>query len=149
MRCSLCFAEDTRVVDSRPSDRGAAIRRRRECSACGHRFTTYERAELTIRVRKRSGDLEAFDHRKIRRGVESALADRPVLENTIDRIVARVEAMAAAQGPEISADEIGRVVLAELRKTDEVAYLRFASVYKEFTGAQDFEREMAALEDDV
>lgn len=147
MRCSLCFTEDTRVVDSRPSDRGAAIRRRRECSACGHRFTTYERAELTIRVRKRSGEVEPFDPRKIRRGVESALADRPVPGDTIDGIVARVEAMAAAEGPEISADEIGKVVLAELRNADEVAYLRFASVYKEFTGAEDFEREMAALED--
>ena len=148
MRCPLCTADDTRVIDSRPSDGGAAIRRRRQCIECGHRFTTYERAAVTITVVKRDGVLEPFDARKIRSGVESALADRPVPPDTIDRIVSRVEAMAAAGGSSISADEIGRVVLSGLREADEVAYLRFASVYKEFQGARDFEREMAALEDD-
>jgi len=114
---------------------------------CGHRFTTYERAVVVLTVRKRDGAIEDFDQRKIRRGVESALADRPVPADTIDRIVSRVEAMAADEGPEITADAVGREVLAGLREADEVAYLRFASVYKEFQGARDFEREMAALEE--
>jgi transcriptional repressor NrdR len=148
MRCPLCETEDTRVVDSRPSDGGAAIRRRRECAVCGHRFTTYERAVAAITVRKRDGRIEDFDPRKIRRGVESALADRPVPADTIDRIVSRVEVMATIEGPQIEADAVGREVLAGLRAADEVAYLRFASVYKEFQGASDFEREMAALEEE-
>jgi transcriptional repressor NrdR len=116
--------------------------------ACGHRFTTYERPVVAITVRKRDGGLQDFDADKIRRGLSRALADRTVPEGTVERIVAAVEAMAAADGPEISADAIGREVLAGLRNADEVAYLRFASVYKEFQGAQDFEREMAALESD-
>jgi transcriptional repressor NrdR len=148
MNCPLCATEDTRVVDSRPSDGGATIRRRRECTTCGHRFTTYERYALFITVRKRDGLIEDFDPAKIRRGVESALADRPVPPDTIAKILARVEATAAADGPEVAADAIGREVLAGLREADEVAYLRFASVYKDFQGAQDFEREMAALEQD-
>ena len=147
MRCPLCAADDTRVIDSRPSDGGAAIRRRRRCVTCGHRFTTYERAALTIFVRKRSGAVEPFEPFKVRRGMEHALADRPGSEGAIDQAVAVVEAAGAAQGGEISADEIGRIVLESLRQVDEVAYLRFASVYKEFQGARDFEREMAALED--
>ena len=101
---------------------------------------------MSLRVRKRDGSIQPFDAAKVRRGLESALADRPVAAATIDEIVARVEA-AAAEGPEIDADEIGRIVLEGLRAVDEVAYLRFASVYKEFEGAEDFEREMAALED--
>ena len=146
MNCPQCATEDTRVVDSRPSDGGATIRRRRECTMCGHRFTTYERYALSITVRKRNGSIEGFDPGKIRRGVESALADRPVPPDTIAKILARVEATAAADGPEVAADAIGREVLAGLREADEVAYLRFASVYKDFQGAQDFEREMAELE---
>jgi transcriptional repressor NrdR len=102
---------------------------------------------VTLVVRKRDGSLEAYDSRKIRRGVENALADRPVPPDTIDAILARIEAAGHSHGPEVSADEIGREVLAGLREVDEVAYLRFASVYKEFQGASDFEREMAALEE--
>lgn len=148
MRCPRCATEDTRVIDSRPSDAGSAIRRRRVCTACGHRFTTYERPAVVLTVRKRDGSIQEFDPSKIRRGVESALADRPVPSDTIDKIVGRVEAIAAEEGPEIEADAIGREVLAGLRAADEVAYLRFASVYKDFQDAQDFEREMAALEED-
>ena len=147
MRCVICGADDTRVVDSRPSEGGLSIRRRRECISCQHRFTTYERAAVTLVVRKRDGSLEAYDPRKIRRGVENALADRPVPAGTIDTILARIEAAGHSNGPEVSADEIGREVLMGLREVDEVAYLRFASVYKEFQGASDFEREMASMEE--
>ena len=98
-------------------------------------------------VRKRDGRREAFDASKVARGLEITLADRPVAQEQFDEIVARVAAQARRAGPEVSADDIGRAVLAQLREVDEVAYLRFASVYKEFQGAGDFHREMEALED--
>ena len=147
MQCPQCQTDDTRVIDSRPADANTVIRRRRACQVCGYRFTTYERAAPTVLVRKRSGLIEPFDGRKIRGGVESALADRPVAADTIDRIIGRAEALAEAGKGEVNAEEIGQIVLEELRSVDEVAYLRFASVYKEFQGAADFEREVAALED--
>ncbi len=146
MRCPLCATEDTRVIDSRPAEGGGAIRRRRECLVCGERFTTFERPVILATVVKRGGRKEAFDREKIRRGLESALADRPVSDGTVDDIVARIEASARAGSALVTSDELGKAVLAELRNVDEVAYLRFASVYKEFQGASDFEREAAALE---
>ncbi len=146
MRCPLCATEDTKVIDSRPAENGGAIRRRRECLVCGERFTTFERPVIVATVVKRSGRNEAFDREKIRRGLEFALADRPVPEGTVDDIVARIEASARAGSAHVTSQELGKAVLAELRDVDEVAYLRFASVYKEFQGASDFEREAAALE---
>lgn len=146
MHCPLCNSQTTRVIDSRPVEGGTAIRRRRVCTECAHRFTTYEQAVVTIRVRKRSGAVEPFDARKLRRGLESALADRPVPHDTVEAIVREIEAEGSAAGQALTTDDIGRLVLEHLRQIDEVAYLRFASVYKEFQGAQDFEREMAALE---
>ncbi len=145
MRCPLCLTDDTRVIDSRPVDSGTAIRRRRECAECGHRFTTYER--IALLVRKRDGRSEAFDPRKVRRGIERALADRPVGTGTIDAIVDRAEGLYTSGTGTVTASDIGDAVLLGLREVDEVAYLRFASVYKEFQGARDFEREAAALED--
>ena len=148
MRCPFCSSDDTRVVDSRPSADGAVIRRRRECPQCGNRFTTYERMELgVVTVVKRDGRREPFDPFKVRRGVEAALADRPIDPGAVDHLVQRVQAEVSLTGPVISADQLGHLVLGALRDLDEVAYLRFASVYKEFQGARDFEREMAALED--
>jgi transcriptional repressor NrdR len=146
MRCPLCATEDTRVIDSRPAESGGAIRRRRECLVCGERFTTFERPVIGATVVKRSGRREAFDREKVRRGLESALADRPIPEGTIDDIVARIEASARGGSALVTSDELGKAVLAELRDLDDVGYLRFASVYKEFQGAGDFEREAAALE---
>ncbi len=122
------------------------IRRRRECVACGERFTTFERSIATTTVVKRSGMREPFDREKIRRGLDSALADRPVPGGSIDGIVERIEASSRGGSGVVTSDELGRAVLSELRELDEVAYLRFASVYKEFQGARDFEREVAALE---
>ncbi len=146
MRCPLCATEDTRVIDSRPAEDGGAIRRRRECLVCGERFTTFERPVIGVTVVKRSGRREAFDREKVRRGLESALADRPVPEGAVDDIVARIETSARGGSALVTSDELGKAVLAELRDLDDVAYLRFASVYKEFQGARDFEREAAALE---
>jgi transcriptional repressor NrdR len=147
MRCPFCGAEDTRVVDSRPAEGGATIRRRRACEQCNNRFTTYERREAVLMVRKRDGRVEPFSPDKVRAGIAKALADRDIAEGALDAVVAQVEAYVEDRGPEVSSEEIGHQVLEGLRRLDEVAYLRFASVYKEFEGAQDFEREMAAMED--
>jgi transcriptional repressor NrdR len=148
MRCPFCGADDTRVVDSRPADGGRAIRRRRECLECGERFTTYERREPTVMVRKRDGSLQAFQSEKVGRGLASAVADRAVPADSLEDLVREIEVFVHDHGPVVSSDEIGRAVLRGLRQVDETSYLRFASVYKEFTGASDFEREMAALEED-
>ena len=147
MRCPHCGEEDTRVVDSRPAEGGAAIRRRRSCEQCEQRFTTYERRERALIVRKRDGRAEPFDAAKVRAGISRAMADRDAASDAVDAAVARIEAFAEEHGPEVTAEEIGHRVLQELRDIDEVAYLRFASVYKDFAGASDFSREVQSLEE--
>lgn len=146
MRCPECGHDDSRVIDSRPVERGAAIRRRRVCEVCEARFTTYERAVGQKSVRKRSGRIEAFDAEKMRRGVEAALANRPVPARAVDQLLEEVEAEVQATVGPIPTERIGRLVLARLRVLDEVAYLRFASVYREFQGAEDFSQALAELE---
>jgi len=146
MLCPACSATDTRVIDSRPAENGLSIRRRRECDVCSHRFTTYERLEPQLMVRKRNGRLEAFSAAKLASGISAALADRPVSGSDIQVLVEDVERSLRSLGPQVTSEEIGREVLDRLRALDEVAYLRFASVYKEFQGAADFEKEMAELE---
>lgn len=146
MRCPECRADETRVIDSRPADDGTAIRRRRTCEMCDTRFTTYERYERVQMVRKRSGELEPFDSTKLSAGVGAALADRPASATEVSSLVGEVEEMIRARGGTVESEDIGRAVLEKLRVVDEVAYLRFASVYKEFQGTEDFEREMAALD---
>lgn len=146
MRCPECGHADSRVLDSRPVEHGAAIRRRRVCEHCEGRFTTYERAVGQRGVRKRNGRIEAFDAEKLRRGVEAAVANRPVAPRAVDVLLEEVEAeIQGAVGPVPSA-EIGRLVLERLRILDEVAYLRFASVYREFRDASDFSQAVAELE---
>jgi transcriptional repressor NrdR len=143
MRCPWCDADDDRVVDSRPADAGGAIRRRRECHACGRRFTTYERIEeVGLVVRKRTGLKEPFDRQKVEAGIRKALAGRPVSNLQIDQIVGRIELRLRRRGPEITSRQVGTEVLAALQRVDEVAYLRFASVYKDFQAITDFEREL-------
>jgi transcriptional repressor NrdR len=146
MLCPSCGAADTRVIDSRPAENGAAIRRRRECEVCGHRFTTYERLEPQLMVLKRSGRLEPYSPAKLASGISAALADRPVSGSDVEAVVDEIEDAVALAGPQVTSEEIGRLVLDHLRELDEVAYLRYASVYKEFQGAADFEKEMAELE---
>lgn len=147
MLCQMCRSAETKVIDSRAADEGRSIRRRRQCLDCGHRFTTYERAAYQPLVRKREGQLEPFSPDKVRAGIEQALADRPVPTGTVEALVTEAESLFGPETTVISAGAIGDVVLAGLRAVDEVAYLRFASVYKDFSGAEDFEREMAALEE--
>ena len=122
-----------------------AIRRRRECESCSARFTTYERTEVTRRVRKRSGTIEPFDTAKLTAGLRSALAERPVPETAIDDIVSSVIDRLFIGSAPVESSAIGNVVLEHLKELDTVAYLRFASVYEEFEGAEDFEHALAEL----
>jgi transcriptional repressor NrdR len=137
---------ETRVIDSRPAENGSSVRRRRECEQCETRFTTYERLEPQLMVLKRSGSLEPFSPAKLASGISAALADRPVSGSDIQAVVSGIEESVQSAGPQVSSEDIGRMVLDHLRGLDEVAYLRYASVYKEFQGAADFEKEMAELE---
>lgn len=135
------------MVDSRSADDGAAVRRRRACLDCGNRFTTFERSELrVVYVRKRSGQRVLFERRKITTGVVAATKGRPVQREEVERIAEEIEALASRAEPLMTTEEIGRAVLERLRQHDHVAYLRFASVYKGFDGAEDFARELRLLE---
>jgi transcriptional repressor NrdR len=146
MRCVWCGSPDTRVVDSRSSESGGAIRRRRECLACGRRFTTFERAEgLRLTVIKRDGTREPYDRAKVAAGVTKAIKNRPITEEQVDRLTSSVEEGLRRRGPEVTTNEVGLEVLSALRQLDEVAYMRFASVYKDFQELTDFERELGLL----
>jgi transcriptional repressor NrdR len=150
VRCPYCTADRDRVVDSRPAEGGTAIRRRRECRACGRRFSTYERAEGTpLGVRKRGGHLEPYDRGKILAGIEKATKNLALQADAARRATAAVEARLRGLGVrEIASEDVGREVLDVLRELDPVAYMRFASVYKGFTSPDDFRRELAVLEKD-
>ena len=146
MRCPACSSLDDKVVDSRTADDGAAIRRRRECLACGRRFTTYERLEeAPLVVLKRSGGREPFRRSKLEAGVLAAAKNRPVTAAQVEALAAEVDEVLRIDGPELPSARIGAIVLDRLRALDEVAYLRFASVYKGFEGPGDFEREVGLL----
>jgi transcriptional repressor NrdR len=146
VRCPSCRADDTKVVDSRATDDGAAIRRRRSCPDCGFRFTTYERMEeVPLVVVKRSGAKEPFDRAKIVSGVRSAAKGRPVSADQIDALATEVEDAMRLEGPEVTTAQVGLAVLDALRVLDEVVYMRFASVYKGFGAADDFQRELNLL----
>jgi transcriptional repressor NrdR len=147
MRCPYCATEEDKVVDSRVAEDARAIRRRRECLGCGRRYTTFERAEETpLLVVKRNGVEEPFDRQKIAEGLISACKNRPVTLAAIEALSEDVEEAMRAQNvrPVPSAD-IGREVLERVRELDDVAYLRFASVYKDFQELNDFERELGQL----
>ena len=146
MRCPWCGVDDDRVVDSRPADGGSAIRRRRQCAACGRRFSTYERVErVGLMVRKRDGTVEPFDREKLTSGIGKATKNRPVSSIELEEVVDRIERRLRRKGPEVTSEQVGIEVLQALRKLDEVAYLRFASVYKDFQELTDFERELGTL----
>ena len=149
MHCPVCRHDDTKVIDSRSAEAGTAIRRRRSCPECAYRFTTYERLEgAPLMVLKRSGVREPFDRAKVIFGVRSACKGRPVDEMQVDALAEMVEddmRLAQAGGNEITSSTVGHAVLERLKALDEVAYVRFASVYKNFDGAADFSRELALL----
>jgi transcriptional repressor NrdR len=144
MHCPFCRHPDSRVVDSRETDEGQAIRRRRSCPECGRRFTTVETAVLA--VVKRSGVTEPFSREKVIKGVRRACQGRQVDDDALNLLAQQVEdAVRATGSPEVPSNEVGLAILGPLRELDEVAYLRFASVYRGFTSAEDFEREIKAL----
>src|SRR6188474_3570172 len=144
MHCPFCRHADTRVVDSRTADDGLSIRRRRECPECGRRFTTVETASLS--VLKRSGVSEPFSREKVVSGVKKACQGRPVSDDDLAVLAQRVEESIRAHGQaEINALDIGLAILPPLRELDEIAYLRFASVYRAFESLEDFESEISLL----
>jgi transcriptional repressor NrdR len=146
MHCPSCHAEDTKVVDSRLAEEGAAVRRRRQCLSCAHRFTTFERVdEVPLVVVKADGRHEPFDRAKIIAGITAATKGRAVEATVIEQIAVSIEDSLRLQGSEVSSAQIGLAVLDRLRTVDEVAYLRFASVYKNFDAAADFHREIELL----
>jgi transcriptional repressor NrdR len=146
VRCPFCSTDDDRVVDSRIAEDGVAIRRRRECSACSQRYTTFERIEeVVLYVIKRSGEREPFNRAKILGGIRSACKNRPVDDDAMSAIVEKIEESLRLLNRDISSDEIGVATLEALRGLDEVAYVRFASVYKGFEEANDFAREIGML----
>ncbi|MBI1181415.1 MAG: transcriptional repressor NrdR [Alphaproteobacteria bacterium] len=150
MRCPFCGNEETQVKDSRPSEDGSAIRRRRHCPACGARFTTFERVQLReLTVIKKTGRRVPFDRDKLARSINVALRKRPVeperVERLINGIVRRLESMGES---DVSSDLIGELVMEGLAGLDQVAYVRFASVYKNFREAKDFEEFIGALDGD-
>ena len=147
MRCPYCGGEDTQVKDSRPTEDGAAIRRRRICSACGGRFTTFERVQLReLTVVKRSGRRVPFDRDKLMRSVQIACRKRPVDPDRIERMVSGIVRQLESLGEaEISSEQIGELIMEGLKTLDDVAYVRFASVYRNFREAKDFETLLGEL----
>ncbi|HEY1067106.1 MAG TPA: transcriptional regulator NrdR [Pirellulales bacterium] len=150
MKCPFCTSDNDRVVDSRASQDGQSIRRRRECLACRRRYTTYERLEEPVmRVVKRNGTRVPFDREKLLRGLRTACAKRPVDDARLEIIAGQIETMLSDRGEgEVSTHEIGELVLDYLKDLDEVAYMRFASVYRKFDEAKDFFDEADSLTTD-
>lgn len=148
MRCPYCDQLDNRVLDSRLADDGHSIRRRRQCDGCGKRFTTYERAEEALMVVvKKDGRREKFDRRKLLNGLVRACEKRPVTFEQIETMAGTIEHQLRQKGEsEITSDEVGQLVMDQLSKTDGVAYVRFASVYKEFKDVSKFAEELKILE---
>ena len=151
MHCPFCQHNDTRVIDSRETDDGATIRRRRECPHCGERFNTFETAELKLPTVVKSGDRrESFDERKLRTSFERALQKRPVATHDVDSAIREiVNDLRRSSEREVSSRHIGELVMRELKKLDQVAYVRFASVYRSFEDVQAFREEIEKLERDL
>jgi transcriptional repressor NrdR len=151
VHCPFCGADDTKVIDSRLVAEGDSVRRRRECQTCGERFTTFETAELVMpRIVKRDGTREPFDEGKLRRGLTRALEKRPVsieqIESAINRIMHNLRSTGERELPSL---KVGELVMQELRGIDGVAYVRFASVYRDFQDVSEFEKEIKSLTRDV
>ncbi|HKZ75383.1 MAG TPA: transcriptional regulator NrdR [Actinomycetota bacterium] len=147
MRCPWCGHRDDKVVDSRPAEQGAAIRRRRECLSCGRRFTTFERMEdVGLVVIKRDGSREPYLREKVVAGIRKAIVNRPVTEEQVAQVADRVEERLRRRGPQVTSQQVGLEVLSQLARLDQVAYVRFASVYRDFQEITDFEWEVGTLQ---
>ena len=147
MKCPFCDNSDTKVVDSRPTDESQAIRRRRECEQCGRRFTTYEKIEeIPLIVVKKDGSRQTFDRSKVINGIIKACEKRPVPMDDIEKIVSDIEkGLSNLMLKEMDSSIIGEYVMEHLREIDDVAYVRFASVYRQFTDAESFRKEVEKL----
>ena len=147
MECPFCHIDNDRVVDTRNVDDGAAIRRRRKCASCGRRFTTYERIELTtIKVVKKDGSRVPYDRLKLKRGIEKACWKRPVSDRQIEGLLAEIESELEGKfDSEVPTKELGELAIDRLRSLDQVAYVRFASVYREFKDVRDFVEELRPM----
>lgn len=148
MRCPFCSSEDTQVKDSRPAEEGTSIRRRRQCGACGARFTTFERVQLReLTVAKMSGKKVPFDREKLHRSISIATRKRDIDAETIERIVSGIVRDLEALGEaEIDSRKVGEYAMAALKKVDDVAYVRYASVYRNFREAKDFSAFLGSME---
>ena len=151
MRCPFCSADDTKVIDSRLANEGDAVRRRRECQQCGERYTTFETAELAFpRIIKGNGTREPFNEEKLRGGISRSLEKRPVAVEDIESAINRIKTRLRASGErEIKSRELGDWVMSELRELDEVAYVRFASVYRSFQDVNAFREEIERLQNEA
>ena len=147
MRCLNCNNEDTKVIDSRVAGDGVAIRRRRECTSCGFRFSTYEEMEiLDLTVRKRSGLKELYSRDKLERGIKRAFEKRPISDENMKKLISQIEQEIQKKADsEIGSEEIGEIVMKKIKKVDKVAYVRFASVYKQFEDIEEFKQELQKL----
>ena len=143
MVCPFCSEEDTAVIDSRRNAEGSSIRRRRKCSKCDSRFTTYEKSEIDLIVKKRTGNLEEFQYEKLHNGVENAFGGQEISQKQLKTLVDNIHTEIKDKGKKVDSKLIGEIVLKHLKINNEVAYLRFASVYKEFSDVSDFEKEVA------
>jgi transcriptional repressor NrdR len=147
VRCPFCHGEDTQVMDTRVSDEGDTTRRRRRCTSCDKRFTTYERAELTFpAIVKKNGSRVDYSHDKLASSIKLALRKRPVSSDLVDEAIASIEEKLVATGEkEIASDRVGELVMRELKRLDKVAYIRFASVYRSFADIESFESALKEL----
>ena len=151
MRCPFCGAGDTRVIDSRLAGDGSQVRRRRQCGHCRQRYTTFETAELDMpRIVKRDGRRESFATEKLRSGILHAIEKRPVCADQVEKIIDHIQRLCLAYGErEIPANQLGEWVMHQLRDVDQVAYVRFASVYRSFTDVQEFREIIEHVENDL
>jgi transcriptional repressor NrdR len=148
MRCPFCAHEASQVKDSRPSEDGAAIRRRRQCEACGARFTTFERVQLReLTVVKKNGEREPFDRGKLERSIAIACRKRDIPAERIERLITSIQRQLETRGDEVTTNKIGEAVMDGLKAIDHVAYIRFASVYKDFSEPGDFAEIAGAVGD--
>ena len=148
MRCVKCQNEDTKVLDSRPIEEGSAIRRRRECEKCGFRFSTYEELEiLDLYVIKKDGRKELYSREKLERGIRRAFEIRPHTDDTLRKLVSAIEQeiQKKASSGEIKSEDIGEIVMKKIKRIDKIAYIRFASVYRQFEDVEEFKEELKKL----
>lgn len=148
MRCPSCNNEDTKVIDSRVASDGLSIRRRRECESCSFRFSTYEEVEiLDLQVIKRDGTTESYSREKLEAGLHKALEKRPITHEEFKRLLSEIEQeiQKKMEGDKIESKEIGNIVIKKLKKYDQVAYIRFASVYRQFEDIEEFKKELQKL----